>query len=676
MSLDTILAEITLSLNTTPSFNDARCLRALIAFIRPQRPDDVQRATDNLRALCYVLRQNPLWRKALRQYLVQVVTTRKLVHLLTDTGITLNNGFWGAGAQRLFAKLLPPLVNDDYVRDIFGQIFDHPRDYVWVNAISDDIWHDVIRSIGFRTARARRTHATLANEVLNAIQVLSYRITNIGLEAELVRNYPDIEKFESPFLRQNDGINEYIVRYREWITDHHVERDDAKHIEVLLEQCEEIASRIRRTAAIAGVSVSLTRLLLRLDQSIARLRTLLQLLDSRQPQTSISIGTHLFKELVTADNRRHSLRELMKTNTELLSLQVTERAGKSGEHYVTNTRSEWFEMLYSALGAGFIVGFMAMIKILFGTLALAPFGFAVLYSANYSFGFMLVHVLHFTIATKQPAMTAALIAKALDDSKQKLDELVELIVRVFRSQFIASIGNIGLAMPTAFAIAWAWHGMYGEHLVSPEKAQYLLHELDPFGSLALPHAAIAGICLFLSGLISGYYDNKASYSNIPARLRQLKWLRKILGEHRLFQITEYVGNNLGALAGNFFFGIMLGSIGQFGKFFGLPIDIRHITFSSANFAFALAGMDNHMSWHLAIYTLFGIILIGMVNLTVSFSLAMLVALRSRRVSFGNGGNLIRLLMKRFVSGTRDFFLPAKEMEKATDSEPSQSNGHK
>ncbi len=124
LSLDTILAEINLSLNTTPSFNDARCLRALIALIRPQRPDDVQRATDNLRVLCYVLQQNSVWRKSLRQYLVQVITTRKLVHLLTDTGITLNNGFWGAGAQRLFAKLLPPLVNDDYVRDIFGQIFD------------------------------------------------------------------------------------------------------------------------------------------------------------------------------------------------------------------------------------------------------------------------------------------------------------------------------------------------------------------------------------------------------------------------------------------------------------------------------------------------------------------------------------------------------------------------
>ncbi|WP_323551227.1 hypothetical protein, partial [Pseudomonas sp. RTS4] len=75
-------------------------------------------------------------------------------------------------------------------------------------------------------------------------------------------------------------------------------------------------------------------------------------------------------------------------------------------------------------------------------------------------------------------------------------------------------------------------------------------------------------------MISGYYDNKASYSNIPARLRQLKWLKRLLGQARLQHVTEYIGNNLGALAGNFFFGIMLGSIGQYGNFFGLPVDIR------------------------------------------------------------------------------------------------------
>lgn len=664
MSIDKVLDEIQLRLTEHPALNDIQYLRKLVAEIRPQRPHDIGRATDNLRALCFVLRQRPAWRSALRTYLMQVLTTRKLVHLLTDTGITQNVGFWTAARQRLFNKILPPLVNEDYIKDVFGQLFHEQTDHVWVNGIEDQAWVDLIAAIGFRSRTARLTHGVLTGEILSAVQVLSYRITNIGLEAELVRNHPDIEKFESPFLRQNDAINDYVLSYSQWLIDQDKLREDSKHIEVLLTQCEDIANRIRRTASLQGVSISLTRLLLQLTQSIARLRKLLDVLDSRTTSDTAQLGVQLLKELVKADNERHSLRNLIQTSTELLSLQVTERAGRSGEHYVTNNRGEWLSMLRSALGAGFIVGFMALIKILFGSMAMAPFGYALLYSLNYSSGFMLVHVLHFTIATKQPAMTAALIARAIDEGKQKLDELVELIVRVLRSQFIAIIGNVGLAIPTAYAIAWAWVEITGKHLVSPEKAGHLLHDIDPFNSLALPHAAIAGVCLFLSGLISGYYDNKASYAYIPDRLRQLRWLKAILGEDRLLRVTTYIGNNLGALAGNFFFGVMLGTIGQLGSFFGLPIDIRHITFASANFAFALVGLDNHMSWQLAAYSLFGIVAIGMVNLGVSFSLAMLVALRSRRVSFGQGGLLTVLLWTRFWQGPRDFFLPPAVHEEA------------
>ncbi|MFZ3001850.1 MAG: site-specific recombinase [Undibacterium umbellatum] len=660
MSLDSVLAEIEIRLGEYPALNDIQHLRDLIAEIRPHRPHDITRATDNLRALCFVLQSNPAWRKSLRCYLVQVLTTRKLVHLFTDVGITQNIGFWSAARQRFLNKFLPPLMNDAYIKDVFGQLFDKKSDHIWINGVTDLTWMDLLKAIGFRSPAPRTTYAALTCEILSAVQVLSYRITNIGLEAELVRNYPDIEKFESPFLRQNDAINDYVICYSKWLADKRQEREDSKHIEVLLTQCEDITNRIRKTAALQGVSISLTRLLLQLIQSIARLRQLLDMLDSRSTEHAAAIGTTLFKELSIAENQRHSLRNLMQSNTELLSLQVTERAGKSGEHYVTNNRAEWLDMLRSALGAGFIVGFMALIKILFGTLALAPFGYAVLYSLNYSGGFMLVHVLHFTIATKQPAMTAALLARAIDGGKQKLDELAELIVRVLRSQFIAIVGNIGLAIPTAYAIAWAWVSVTGKHLVSPEKAQHLLHDIDPFGSLALPHAAIAGVCLFLSGLISGYYDNKASYSNIPERLRQLGWLKSLLGEPRLLRVTTYIGDNLGALAGNFFFGIMLGSIGQLGSFFGLPIDIRHITFSSANFAFALVGLDHNMSWQLAAYSLFGIMAIGMVNLGVSFSLAMLVALRSRRISFGQGGLLTVLLWTRFKENPRDYFLPGNE----------------
>ena len=122
-------------------------------------------------------------------------------------------------------------------------------------------------------------------------------------------------------------------------------------------------------------------------------------------------------------------------------------------------------------------------------------------------------------------------------------------------------------------------------------------------------------------------------------------------------MTDYVGNNLGALAGNFFFGIMLGSAGTVGFIFGLPIDIRHVTFSSANFAFALVGSNGQLTMEQWIFSLSGIVLIAATNLGVSFTLALAVALRSRRISFGQGRALIGLVVKRFWYTPREFFWP-------------------
>ena len=660
MSIDTILVRIEQDKQLPTSHRDIGLLRELVAALRPRKINDVAQAADHIRALCYLLIKQDNCRLALSTYLRNIFVTRKLVHLLTDTGITQNKGFWGAAWTAVVDKFLPPLINDDYLKDIFGQLFDHKHDHQWVSGVEDQIWLDLITVLGFSVDDIGQTNIGLIQETLSAIQVLSYRISAIGLESELVRNYPTIERFESPFLRQNDEVNDYIDSYNAWLMEKDSVRDDASPVIVLLLQCEEVVIKIRRISAVQGVSISLTRLLLSLTQSINRMRQLLKLLDSGTTKEAATITVELLKELVLADNQRHSLRELIRSNTELLSLQMTERAGKSGEHYVTGNKTEWLALLYSAMGAGFIVGFMALIKILLGKFVMAPFAYAVMYSVNYSFGFILVHVMHFTIATKQPAMTAALIARSIDEGRQKLDELGELIVRVARSQFIAIIGNIALAIPTAYAIAWAWYGIFGHHLVTPEKAAHLLHDIDPINSLALPHAAIAGVCLFLSGLISGYFDNTASYANVPARLRQLTWLRRLLGEARLTTMTTYIGNNLGALTGNLFFGIMLGSIGQLGAFFGLPIDIRHITFSSANFAFALVGLEHQMSWQVVTTSLTGIVCIGLVNLGVSFNLAILVALRSRRVSFVQERTLTGLVWRRFVTSPRDFFLPPKE----------------
>ena len=221
-------------------------------------------------------------------------------------------------------------------------------------------------------------------------------------------------------------------------------------------------------------------------------------------------------------------------------------------------------MYKAAAGAGAIIAVMATLKILTTRLVLAPFMHAFLYSMNYGLGFMLIHVLHFTVATKQPAMTAAALAATVQQQKgsktAQIAELAALIINIIRTQFIAILGNISIAIPVAALITFLWQYSLGEPLLSPIKAAKTLHDLNPFTSLAIPHAAIAGVCLFLSCLIAGYFDNLAVYRKVGPRLKQHRRLKRWMGQARLDKFANYIETNLGALAGNFLFGIMQGSM--------------------------------------------------------------------------------------------------------------------
>jgi site-specific recombinase len=186
-----------------------------------------------------------------------------------------------------------------------------------------------------------------------------------------------------------------------------------------------------------------------------------------------------------------------------------------------------------------------------------------------------------------------------------------------------------------------------------------MHEIDPFHSIALFYAAIAGVCLFVAGLVSGYYDNKAVYTQMAQRVSQLRSLRRVLGEARLARLAVYLENNLGGLMGNVYFGILLGTIGTFGYLFGLPLDVRHVTFSAGNFATAFVAMNYSMSWELALTSIAGFLSIGAVNLLVSFALALWVALRARKVHFKQGMSLIKAMGRRFLSSPLDFIIGPK-----------------
>ena len=703
----------------------------LVECLRPRR-GDLPRARAAVRTLTQLLRGNPEQAWALRSYIVTMLEKRRHTSLYSDIGILSNDGFFTELKRRISYRVLPPALDDLYLSDALDQVLYRDDDYEWIRSVPDADWlalFDVVAEAPPpRDAASDRAHLVTVLGMLDAIRTLSCRICALGLEPRLVHSYSEIEDFDSPFLMQNIEVNRYLDDYQRYLEGSPQLPEDARHLGVMLDQCEDVIAKIRRNSLSFGTSVALTYVLVAIAQSIGRLRKLLFLVEigdggrdaardaaplvlpapSEEPGTQTlemvvpppqggalvaaaytpspprpltarrAAAVELAQELVEAHNTKYRVRGLFRDNIDLLARNVTENASRTGEHYIAESRAQLRGMFKAAAGAGFIVGFMAMFKILLGYLRAAPLVEAFLFSMNYSLGFMLVHMLHWTIATKQPAMTAQRIAAGLhsrDGRRPDFDSMAELVNKVFRTQIMAVIGNVAVAFPTALVIAIAYQQMTGHHLVTPEKAHHLLHDVDPIHSPALLYAAIAGVWLFVAGLISGYYDNKALYTRMGQRVQQLRWLGWLLGDERRARVARYVEDNLGGLMGNFFFGILLGTTGTVGFLLGLPLDIRHVTFSTANFATALVGLEYQITWAEAANAALGVVLIGAVNLLVSFYLALSVALRARKIQFTRSILLLRALGRRFLHAPIDFFIGPKDVD-VPDVDPTATRGAK
>ena len=124
--------------------------------------------------------------------------------------------------------------------------------------------------------------------------------------------------------------------------------------------------------------------------------------------------------------------------------------------------------------------------------------------------------------------------------------------------------------------------------------------------------------------------------------------------------------NSGAIAGNFFFGVLLGTTGYIGYLLNLPLDIRHVAFSSANLGYSAFSAPIGILDFL-IYLIF-VLMIGFVNLWVSFSLALLVALRSRGTQISRFSMLLSSIWEQIKENPVRVFFPVTTMQEALKEE--------
>lgn len=656
-----ILQQIT-ALSEVP---DASVLKRLIDELRAGEKEPAL-ANEKLQELIDILRKHPEYGDGLASFVLKMIIEYRQIALYTDTGIMSDQGFFSSLRRLIGHRMLPLLPQMDSVVELVGYLFDNPKDERWLANVEQQKWDELVTLLKVQDDHLNLV-ATAKNSILNAIIILSYRISGIGLHPDLMDAYPEILNYSASFVAQNQEAVLFVNQYRQaheldTLTDITPEQAvNSGPLLVMLDQCEEIVTTVRKRIYKTGISIHLTNMMLRLDQSLQRVRILTDLVadDSHKRDNAI---IELIRALIQTANRRYSISYLIDNSTKLLSRKVTENASRVGANYISTDKAGYRNMFKKASIGGFFIAFMATTKILAYHLALAPIGRAFINSMIYGLGFVFIYVVHGTVATKQPAMTAAAIASTISEGSGKkshqLTKLSELIVDILRTQFIAIMGNVMMAVPVALLISFAWLQYMGTPMIDSTKAAQLLHDLDPFRSLALPHAAIAGVYLFLSGLIAGYYDNLALYNQIGARICRHWLLKRLLPKSWLLRLGGFVEANLGAIMGNFLFGVFLGSTATIGFILGLPIDIRHIAFASANLAHGLFHISAaQMSWSLILTSILGVALIGIVNLVVSFSLALFVALRSKEVRFFEWSRLTKLIVGHLLSHPSDFFWP-------------------
>ncbi|WAC12281.1 site-specific recombinase [Dyadobacter pollutisoli] len=606
---------------------------------------------------------DPREKDLIAEQILAILFSTKFVSLFTESEIGSNKGFFSDASARLSFKFLPPVDEPGELRTHFDQLFCDKKDYHWVQAIPDEKWSESLQNL-FREI-SPTVGKYIRKEVLNSILILAQRAATLGVDPEVVSKIPKADDLDSPFL----GLNREVMLYVENTlnsTDYtETDQDnDYKHILVMISQCKRQVSYIYKHKDVFGISLQLTYLVRQLEQYLRRLAQLLEALQTTDIERKWLTIVTLLKEFVYAENTRYSLRKHFSTNLQLLAFKVIENTSKTGEHYIASDKSAYWKLFTRALGGGVIVSFLCADKTRLYFQHLPIFWEAFFYSVNYSVGFMLIHILGFTLATKQPAMTASTIAANLSNNGENPDWLnstTALLIRLIRSQFISLVGNAIIAFPVAYGLDWLYYKYLGHHIADPAKAIRLITELNLWESLALPHAALAGFYLMVSGLISGYYENKWIYNKYTLRVRSHRKLIRLFGQKKLDRIAGYFERNFGGLAGNLFLGIFLGSTSAIGFTFGLPLDIRHVTFASGNFGLAVAGLDNYVSTDLWINSIIGIAGIGIMNVLVSFGLSIAFALKSRNARMSEVKSLIGNLSWQFFHHGLAFFFPVKNV---------------
>ncbi len=664
-NVEAVIAKYEVTDQFTLDKNNLDFITDIVHVFRPTG-FNVDKQKVSIAPLIHFLENNEATRIRLASELNRILKPLKIRSLLSEAGIMQNKAFLSELRTRITAKFLPLQPEKNEIEYFLSQLFFFNSDYNWIINIPKSELIDLYKLLDFKSISSPYHSNKNLKEIFQASSLLTQRVSGRALEEEILRMVPEYQYEKSPFLALERAVNG--IDYRLAIKNiGYLEEDCEEYTEYQnrIEECRTFIEKAYANSSIYGISMTVNHNLIRLRQQLTRLDKLIHSIVKKHNHTEERQNVDFALELIRYHSSRNDIGSLITENTESITYEITTHTAKTGEHYITETPREYRSMLFKSIGGGVIVGFLCIFKLLLSKVDASQFGHAFYYSMNYSIGFITIYLLGFTLATKQPAMTAAALIRAIEEdiknnNKGNSNEsaFAELFSRVIRTQFIAFVGNVFAAFPISLAIVWSWFYFTGYNMAET-KYTILLRDINPFMSPVIFHSAIAGVFLFLSGIISGSVSNRNKFNLVSYRIAEHPILKLTIGKNRAQRLATWVDQKWPGVFSNFWFGIFMGTTATVGVFLGLNLDIRHITFASGNFALGLFGAGWNVSLKMILLCILGIGVIGFVNFSVSFALSLFVAFKSRKIPTNELNKLFAEVWKYFKKRPYAFFFPVK-----------------
>lgn len=606
------------------------------------------------RLLLTAAEEIPPFAEKLRGAVLRVLIGSSSTLLFTDTGIPTHYGFWRELVDRFSKNVLPAPPVGREVSRLLTRLFDTEERADWLLNMPEPTRRRLVLVLGLGSDDVRRAFEPGLRE---AMLLLSARISMQGVSDDVRKRLPRLTVSSSPFLLLPEQVKALQAG-----------AVSLARVSATLDDCRKALRDVTGSLDATGISVDLVFRLELLGNLLTRLSRVLTLGYGLEEARELAL-VQLERDLIRGTVADRSLSALWQSSTQLLARRVVERAGTSGEHYVTRTRTEQQAMLDAAAGGGAITSVMVFTKFFIGYAHTPPFFDALLIGLNYAWGFVAMQLLHFALATKQPAMTAATIAAAIeaqrDEDNPELSSLVDLMARASRTQLTALVGNVFVVVPFAIAIGMIYEALTGHHVLTDEYAAKTIRVHHPIFSSTIFSAFWTGVWLWAASLIAGAAENYFVLRELPGAIASNRLLRRVFGAQRATRLSRFLTEQASGFGGNVGFGMLLGFMPMLFVLVGLPLEVRHVTFVTGQLAYAAVhGGPAVFANPEFLLSLLSIPMVGLINFGVSFACAIVIALRARGLGVRSQLTLARAVLKRFVKSPREFFIAPKDAQES------------